>query len=70
MLNVTLDESDCFSSWMVLDDVPDLRLQDRSRGLYDVICQLHFAESIYPFIRVYIKRKTRMKVAESYYNDS
>eukprot|EP00795_Rhopilema_esculentum_P008237 gene8237-14175_t len=37
MLNVTLDESDCFSSWMVLDDVPDLRLQDRSRVNYGLL---------------------------------
>jgi len=28
MLNVTLDESDCFSSWMVTEDVPALPMED------------------------------------------
>eukprot|EP00794_Sanderia_malayensis_P012266 gene12266-13531_t len=32
MLNVSLDESECFAAWMVLEDVPDLKLQDPSRG--------------------------------------
>ena len=32
MLNVTLDESDCFAAWMVLEDVPSLKLQDPSKG--------------------------------------
>eukprot|EP00112_Aurelia_sp_Birch-Aquarium-sp1_P016107 Seg362.6 transcript_id=Seg362.6/GoldUCD/mRNA.D3Y31 product="WD repeat-containing protein 48" protein_id=Seg362.6/GoldUCD/D3Y31 len=33
MLNVTLDESDCFAAWMVLEDVPSLKLQDPSKGV-------------------------------------
>ena len=33
MLNVTLEESDCFAAWMVLDDVADMEFQDRSIGL-------------------------------------
>ena len=33
MLNVTLEESDCFAGWMVLDDVNDLQPLDRPTGL-------------------------------------
>ena len=36
MLNVTLEESDCFAAWMVLDDVTDLEVQDRSIGLLSI----------------------------------
>lgn len=32
MLNVTLEESDCFAGWMVLDDVNDLQPLDRPAG--------------------------------------
>jgi len=35
MLNVCLDESDCFSSWMVTEDVPSLPIEDPKKVLGD-----------------------------------
>lgn len=35
MLNVTLEESDCFASWMVSEDVPSLPMQDPKKVLGD-----------------------------------
>lgn len=34
MLNITLEESDCFASWMVAEDVPSLPMQDPKKGKY------------------------------------
>ena len=32
MLNVTLDESECFASWMCTEDVPNLDIEDPKKG--------------------------------------
>ena len=44
MLNVTLEESDCFASWMVAEDVPSLPMQDPKKGFLSYCCFILIGE--------------------------
>ena len=66
MLNVTLEESDCFAAWMVLEDVPDLELQDPSRGKISI----YLKNQSYLSIMKRISIRIHFIFRQFYYNHS